>query len=119
MLFHCGDICTGMHAVAYGQIKLSVISPLGGEKVVRLVGPGDSFGEALMFLGKPYLVSAQALAASLLLHVAKAAIAGELRADPDFACKMLAGMRARGLLAVHGREIVIPDPAKLRAACTY
>lgn len=95
MVFHCGDACTGLHAVVYGQIKLSVISPLGEEKVVRLVGPGDSFGEALMFLGKPYFVSAQALSDTLLLHVSKAAIMDELRGDPDFACKMLAGMSGR------------------------
>ena len=190
-VFHCGDPCTGLHVVVYGQIKLSVISPLGEEKVVRLVGPGDSFGEALMFLGKPYFVAAQALADSLLLHVTRAAITNELRADPDFACKMLAGMSARlhalmrdveayslrsgthrvisyllaqpsvpetqrepaalrvllevgkkmvasrlnltpehfsrilhelgtrGLVVINGREIVIPDPSKLRAACTY
>lgn len=190
-VFNCGDPCTGLHAVVYGQIKLSVISPLGDEKVVRLVGPGDSFGEALMFLGKPYFVSGQALVDSLLLHVSKTAIDHELRDQPDFACKMLAGMSARlhalmrdveayslrsgthrvisyllaqpsdapadseqpgmrvqleagkkmvasrlnltpehfsrilhelgtrGLVVIHGREIVIPDPSKLRAACAF
>lgn len=191
MVFHSGDFCSGLHALVYGQIKLSVISPQGEEKVVRIVGPGDSFGEALMFLGKPYFVSAQAICDSLLLHVAKATVLEALRSDPDFACKMLAGMSARlhalmrdveayslrsgthrvisyllgqkaeqeagpensgmrvqleagkkmvasrlnltpehfsrilhdlgtrGLVAINGREIVIPDPSKLRAACAY
>ena len=38
----------------------------GDEKVVELVGPGQSFGEALMFMEAPYVIYAQTLADSLL-----------------------------------------------------
>src|SRR3546814_4336660 len=48
MVFHRGESCVGLHTVVYGQIKLMFVSPAGSEKVVRLIGPGDSFGEALM-----------------------------------------------------------------------
>ena len=37
--------------------------------MVEIIRPGQSFGEALMFLDKPYIVFAQALADSMLLHV--------------------------------------------------
>jgi CRP-like cAMP-binding protein len=48
-----------------------------------------------MFLDKPYVVSAQALADSMLLHVSKTAIYEELEHDYLLARKMLAGMAMR------------------------
>lgn len=95
MIFHRGEPCTGFHTVVYGQIKLMFVSPLGVEKVVRLIGPGDSFGEALMFMEKAYIVSAQALADTLLFHVGKDAVFSELDRRPGFARKMLAGLSQR------------------------
>jgi CRP-like cAMP-binding protein len=94
----CGDPCTGFHLVVYGQVKLGFTSPQGGEKVVEIVRPGQSFGEALLFLDKPYLVFAQALADSMLLHVAKHAVLDELARDPGFARRLLCGLARR----VHG-----------------
>jgi CRP-like cAMP-binding protein len=63
--------------------------------VVEIIGPGYSFGEALMFMDKPYIVMAQTLADSLLLHVSKQAVFEGLEHDPDFAKKMLAGLSRR------------------------
>ena len=62
---------------------------------MEIIGPQQSFGEALMFLERPYIVSAQTLADSLLLHVAKAAVFREIEADPQFARRMLAGLSRR------------------------
>jgi len=95
MVFRRGEPCVGFHTVVYGQIKLIFVSPMGSEKVVRIIGPGDSFGEALMFMEKNYIVSAQALADTLLLHVGKAAIFREIDTQPGFARKMLAGLSQR------------------------
>ncbi|MCC2596660.1 Crp/Fnr family transcriptional regulator [Pusillimonas sp. MFBS29] len=95
MLFHRGDPCVGFHTVVYGQIKLMFVSPMGGEKVVRLIGPGDCFGEALMFLDKAYIVSAQALADTMLLHVSKNVLFAEIDSQPGFARKMLGGLSQR------------------------
>lgn len=94
-VFHNGDPCTGFHIVVYGQVKLGFTSPQGGEKVVEIMGPGQSFGEALMFLERPYIVSAHALADTMLLHVAKHVVFGELDGDPVFARKMLSGLSLR------------------------
>jgi CRP-like cAMP-binding protein len=94
-IFHTGDPCTGFHVVVYGQVKLGFTSQQGLEKVVEIVRPGQSFGEALMFLDEPYIVFAQALADSLLLHVAKHAVLDELARDPRFARRMLSGLSRR------------------------
>jgi CRP-like cAMP-binding protein len=101
ILFNKGDPCTGCHLVIYGQVKLSFVTPMGGEKVIEILGPGVSFGEALMFMDKPYIVMAQTLADSLVLHVSKRVVFDELERDPAFARKMLAGLsrRLHGLIA--------------------
>ena len=93
-IVECGDPCTGFHIVVYGQVKLAFTSAQGVEKVVEIVRPGQSFGEALMFLDKPYVVFAQALADSMLLHVAKHAVLAELGPRP-FARLMIAGLARR------------------------
>lgn len=90
-----GDPCTGFHLVVYGQVKLGFTSPQGVEKVVEIIRPGQSFGEALMFLDKPYIVFAQALADTLLLHVSKRTVFEELARDPAFARRMLSGLSRR------------------------
>jgi CRP-like cAMP-binding protein len=95
ILFNKGDPCSGFHLVIFGQVKLSFVTSQGSEKVVEIVGPGYSFGEALMFMEKPYMLMAQTLADSLLLLVSKQAVFDGLERDPLFAKRMLAGLSRR------------------------
>ena len=95
ILFHKGDPCNGFHLLVYGQIKLAFTSAQGNEKVVEILTQGQSFGEAIMFMEKPYIVFAQALTDSLLLHVSKHAVFDELARDHNLCRKMLAGMAMR------------------------
>lgn len=94
-VFHRGEPCNGFHIMVYGQVKLVAVSPAGAEKVVRLLGPGESFGEALMFLDRPYILSAIALADSMLLTVDKSVLMAELESQPMLARKMIAGLSRR------------------------
>ena len=95
MLFRRGDASEGFYAVVYGQIKLAFNSPSGAEKVVEIMGPGQSFGEAVMFMEKPYPVYTQALADSMLLHISKATVFAEIERDPIFARRMIGGLSRR------------------------
>jgi CRP-like cAMP-binding protein len=94
-LFRRGEPAAGTYIVAYGKVKLSLVSPTGVEKVVEIIGPGQSFGEAVMFLDAPHVVTAQALADSLLLMVPKETLFENIDRDPAFARRMLAGMARR------------------------
>ncbi len=94
-IFHRGEPCNGFHIMVYGQVKLIAVSPAGAEKVVRLLGPGESFGEALMFLDRPYILSAVALADSMLLTVDKSVLIDELDSNPMMARRMIAGLSQR------------------------
>jgi len=94
-LFQKGEPSHGFFVIAYGQIKLAFPSQNGAEKVVEIIGAGQSFGEAVMFMEKPFPVYAQALADSLLLHIAKPVIFSAIDHDPTLARKMLAGLSIR------------------------
>jgi len=95
MVFRVGEPCESFHVTVTGQVKLFGISPAGQEKVIELIGPGNSFAEALMFMDKPYFINAQALTDTLLLSVGKAAVLAEIQGDSRFALRMLAGMSRR------------------------
>lgn len=95
LLFHRGDRSQGFYIVVYGQIKLAFVSAAGNEKVVEVIEAGQSFGEAVMFMDKPHVVSAQALGEAFVLHVPKSIIDDEIARDPLFARKMLSGMAMR------------------------
>ncbi len=104
MVFRVGQPCEEFHVAITGQIKLYALSPGGQEKVIELIGPGNSFAEALMFTGKPYFINAQALTDTLLLSVGKAAVFGEIERDFRFALRMLAGISRRLHGLVHDVE---------------
>jgi CRP-like cAMP-binding protein len=95
VLFRRGDECHGMHVVVYGRVKLSFVSSSGVEKVVDIIEPGGSFGEAVMFLEVPHVVSAQALADALLLFLPKVVVFAQTESDPRFARRMLGGLSRR------------------------
>ncbi len=94
-LFRAGDACAGFHLVVEGRIKLSLHSAQGAERVVELPGPGQTFGEAAMFLRIPYRVSAEAVADSRLLHVSAAPVFSELERDPRLAHRIIASLSMR------------------------
>lgn len=95
VLFREGELSTGIHAVVYGRIKLSNRQADGREHVFDLVGPRQTFGEAVMFLGKPYIVTATALADTLVLHVAKEAVLAELERNPRFVQCLVGALASR------------------------
>jgi CRP-like cAMP-binding protein len=95
MLFHKGDPCHGFYVVVMGQIKLAFPSALGNEKVVEIIGPRQSFGEAAMFMNHPLPVFAEALVDSLVLLIAAEQVFALISQDALFARRMLAGLAQR------------------------
>jgi len=95
MLFQKGDLAHGFYVIVFGQVKLAFPSSSGNEKVIEIIGPKQSFGEAVMFMDRPYPVFAESLADSLLLHIASQAVFEMLETDASFARRMLAGLALR------------------------
>ena len=100
-IFHVGDLCAEFHVVVSGQLKLFVLSPQGQEKIIEIVGPGGSCGEALMFLERPYIINAQTLRETVLLTISRQAVMREIECNQGFCLRMLAGLsrRLHGLIS--------------------
>jgi len=94
-LFRKGDPATGMYLVVYGEIKLIATTPARGPRLSGIVGPGQSFGEPVMFLERPAPVEAQAASDALLLHLPKEAVFELIERNPKFARRMIAGLSQR------------------------
>ena len=95
LLFRKGEPAAGLYVVAYGDIKLISTTPARGSRLSGIVGPGQSFGEPVMFLERPTVVDAQAASDALLLHLPKAAVFEEIERNPKFARRMIAGLSQR------------------------
>lgn len=115
-VFHRGDPANGLYVVAVGHIKLAVPAANGQEKVIEFFGPGEAFGEAFMFLEKPYMVEAQALDDSLLIWIDKQDIYAAIDRDASFAKRMLAGLSLRLHTLVKDIETVNLQNAMQRVA---
>ena len=95
-----GEHIDGVFALAYGLVKLT-FGREDEEKVLRLVGPGETFGEEAVFLDRPSPVEASALADSMIITIPTASLLALIERDPRFARAMIGSLslRMQGLVA--------------------
>ena len=105
-LFNRGDRAHGFYLLLEGQIKLGVISPQGDEKVIGLIQPGQSFGEAVLFLERSFPIYAQATLDSKVLLIIRDAIFDILDNDVTVVRRMLAGISARNRQLINDIESI-------------
>ncbi|MGB2833496.1 MAG: Crp/Fnr family transcriptional regulator [Methylotenera sp.] len=105
-LFNRGDRAHGFYLLLEGQIKLGIISPQGDEKVIGLIQPGESFGEAVLFLERTFPIYAQATLDSKVLLITRDAIFDILDNDVTVVRRMLAGISARNRQLVNDIESI-------------
>lgn len=105
-LFNRGDRAHGFYILLEGQIKLGVVSPQGDEKIIGLVKPGESFGEAVLFLERAFPIYAQATLDSKVLLITRDAIFNILDNDITVVRRMLAGIAARNRQLVNDIESI-------------
>ncbi len=90
-----GEMLSCFFGVAYGQVKLALRANGGEEKVLRLVGPGETFGEALVFCERPNPLDAVALSDAMLVVFPSQPIIALLDRDANFARGLLASLSER------------------------
>jgi CRP-like cAMP-binding protein len=105
-LFNRGDKAHGFYLLLEGQIKLGIISPQGDEKVIGLIQPGQSFGEAVLFLERSFPIYAQATLDSKVLLITRDSIFDILDNDVTVVRRMLAGISARNRQLVNDIESI-------------
>ena len=105
-LFNRGDRAHGFYLLLEGQIKLGILSPQGDEKVIGLIQPGESFGEAVLFLERAFPIYAQATLDSQVLLITRDAVFDILDNDVTVVRRMLAGISARNRQLVNDIESI-------------
>lgn len=103
-LFNQGDEIRRFFHLVSGRMKLYRLSPEGDEKVIDLVGPGQTFAEAVVFMRtEGYPVNADALEASRLIGFDASTFLGLLRESNESCLRLMGAMSRR--LRMHVNEI--------------
>lgn len=95
LLFAEGAPAQAFYVVAEGSMRLFKLSPEGNEKVIELIQAGETFAEAVVFLGGRYPVHAAALSAARLIRIDNAEFIRALKSNNNLAMKMLASISMR------------------------
>ncbi|MFE4257997.1 Crp/Fnr family transcriptional regulator [Streptomyces sp. NPDC056883] len=95
VIVEAGDTHRWFYYVLSGDVRLVVSSDTAEQKVISLVSAGQTFGEALLFTGRPYPVSAVALSAVQLLAIPHGPVLELAQQSPDFALRMAGGLARR------------------------
>lgn len=89
-----GDHLEGLYTVFGGSLKLYMLSCSGDERVLRILQPGDTFGEAIMFNAIPSPVFVESLSPVTLGYFPRQTINNALSSNPKFTHAMLRSMGA-------------------------
>ena len=117
-----GAPCPSLFVVIRGRVKLSRMGDGGREQVLRIIGPGRTFGDEPVFDGGEAPTSAVALEPTAVAAVPKARVLGLVERHPQVALAVARGLasRLRDMtdvvedLALHG---VAERIARLLLAC--
>jgi CRP-like cAMP-binding protein len=109
-----GERLPGLMVVRQGLVKLT----LGGdaERVLRLAGTGETFGEAALFLDRPLPLDVTAVTDSALLVVPAGPLLALFDRDPRFARGLLASVCQRLQALVADFEAATAHGARERLA---
>ena len=100
IIFRPGDPASSVHILMSGHVKLALPARDNGEKVIAIIGPGQSFGELGMFLQEPHMLSAESVDNAKVVRLDKDAILACIKRNPQFAAEMITtlGRRLRDLI---------------------
>jgi CRP-like cAMP-binding protein len=114
-LFHFGDPARYFYLLSSGQIQLYRLSPMGEEKVIEIIQPGQSFAEAVMFFKiHSYPVSAKAVLPSRIWRIEMKRFLGLLQESNELCLRMLGGMSKRLHGAIQDIEQLTLQNASMR-----
>ena len=94
-IFCRGDPIHYFYYLLTGSVKLYAMSRDGAEKVIHIAKPGETFGEAALFLDAPAPVGTEAIQESMVLALPKTTLYKLIEQNSRIAYLMLAGMSMR------------------------
>ncbi|MYU56084.1 MULTISPECIES: Crp/Fnr family transcriptional regulator [Streptomyces] len=95
VLVEAGDLHRWFYFVCQGHVQLVVSAATAEQKVISLVSAGQTFGDALLFTGRPYPVSVIALSPVTLVAIPHEPVLRLAHHSPGFALRMAGGLAQR------------------------
>jgi CRP-like cAMP-binding protein len=83
ILFTAGDPGDGCYRIEQGLLKVNVLSPSGGERILAILGPGAIVGELAIVDAQPRSASVTAARDSELSFISRTAFEGVAQNHPD------------------------------------
>jgi CRP/FNR family transcriptional regulator, cyclic AMP receptor protein len=114
-LFRQGAPATHLHVIASGQVKLSVATATGHERVIAVLGPGDMIGEAFVLEERVYRADAVAIAPTHACIMGREQLLQLAQESPEFVVRFSA-ILATNLVRCHEALGHAFDPVKVRVA---
>lgn len=115
LLFDRGQPARHFYVVLEGQVNLVLYSKAGEEKIVDILGAGQSFAEAVMFMSGPlYPVSAVAAGPCRIARFSSVDYVGLLRESPETCLRMLGHLSQRLHMRIREIEYLTLDSATHR-----
>ena len=97
VIFSQGDECEHVLYIQKGGVKLSVLSKVGRQAVVAMLGPGEFFGEGCLAGQAVRMGTATATTESTILLVEKAQMVRLLHDEHDLSDRFIAHMLTRNI----------------------
>jgi CRP-like cAMP-binding protein len=89
-----GERVASLYAVAFGGVKIR-LPQNGGEMVLGLLGPGDTFGKSAVLLGRPSQVDVVALDDTMLVAVRAACVVALIERNLRFSRNLARALAER------------------------
>ena len=99
LVYAQGSPASSLCIVNTGQVKIFKTSPDGREQILRVLNPGDFFGEAVLFAQQSLTASAQALGATKVCQLDKHQAEEIISRNPELANKLITALNLRLLQA--------------------
>ncbi len=96
-IFSQGDKAGDVRYIQKGAVKISVLSRLGREAVVAMLGPGDFFGESALAGQTARIETATATEDTSVMIIDTVTMTALLREQPAFAARFLSHMLTRNI----------------------
>lgn len=95
LLFSQGDIGTHLYIVRSGRVKLYSVSSDGRQQILRILEPGEFFGELALFHDTQQYCFAEAMGSSQICLISQIDFQDLLKRKPTVALALLQAMSAR------------------------
>jgi CRP/FNR family cyclic AMP-dependent transcriptional regulator len=96
-IFTQGDPAKSVMYIQEGGVKLTVVNETGKEAVMRILGPGDFFGEGCLAGQSTRMATATAITTTTILVIEKREVIRVLHVEHEFSDRFIAYMLARNI----------------------